>query len=156
LKSDRKYRMTQQRRVIFEEVKSGCHPTADQIYERVRKRLPQISMGTVYRNLDTLASLGYIRKMEPDHTQMRFDGNTREHYHTTCMNCDRVDDMHIEPMDETLENLEKVLGKLTKYGIFGHRLEFIGLCPECSEQEKEFSLETKNKIKNRGGVKLWD
>jgi len=148
--------MTRQRQVILEEVKSGCHPTADQIYERVRKRLPQISMGTVYRNLDTLASLGFIRKMQPDHPQMRFDFNTKEHYHTTCMNCNRVDDMHIEPMDDTLENLGKALGKLTKFGIFGHRLEFIGLCPECSEQEKEFSLKGKNQIVKKGGVKLWN
>lgn len=146
MKSDRRYRMTQQRQVILEEVRSGCHPTADQIYERVRKRLPQISMGTVYRNLDTLASLGFIRKMEPDHTQMRFDANTKEHYHTTCMNCERVDDLPIESLDDTLANLEKALGKLTKYGIFGHRLEFIGLCPECAKLENKFSLETKNKI----------
>jgi Fur family ferric uptake transcriptional regulator len=148
--------MTRQRQVIFEEVKSGCHPTADQIYERVRKRMPQISMGTVYRNLDTLASLGLISKMQPDHTQMRFDFNTTEHYHTTCMNCGRVDDFPIEPTDNTLENLEKALGKLTKYGIFGHRLEFISLCPECSEKEEEFLLEEKNKIAKKGGVKLWN
>ena len=141
--------MTRQRQVILEEVKSGCHPTADQIYERVRKRLPQISMGTVYRNLDTLASLGYIRKMEPDHTQMRFDANTKEHYHTTCMNCHKVDDFPIEPLDDTLENLEKALGKLTKYGVFGHRLEFIGLCPECSAREMEFHMKSKNKSYNK-------
>ena len=156
MKSDQKHRMTRQRQVILEEVKSGCHPTADQIYERVRKRLPQISMGTVYRNLDTLASLGFILKMQPDHPQMRFDGNTREHYHTTCMNCERVDDFPIEPLDNTLENMEKALGKLTKYGIFGHRLEFIGLCPECSERGEEFPLEEKNKIVKKGGVKLWN
>jgi len=74
--------MTPQRKVILEEVcKEGEHLTADEIYDRVRKRLPRISMGTVYRNLDLMASQGLIRKLQPDYPQMRFDGNTRDHYH---------------------------------------------------------------------------
>ena len=58
-------RMTQQRQVILEELRlCRSHPTADELYSRVRRRLPRISLGTVYRNLETLAERGLIRKME--------------------------------------------------------------------------------------------
>ena len=68
--------------IILETIKmTDSHPTADEIYERVRKRLPRISMGTIYRNLDVLASCGLIKRLDPGRTQMRFDGNTQEHYH---------------------------------------------------------------------------
>jgi Fe2+ or Zn2+ uptake regulation protein len=138
LKADKPYRMTQQREVILQEVMDSCsHPTADAIYEKVKKRMPNISMGTVYRNLDILATCGLIKKIEPGRPQMCFDGNTEEHYHITCMRCGKVEDAPFKSSDNSLENLENALGKLTKYGIFGHKLEFIGLCSRCNEKEKE-------------------
>ena len=74
MNSDQKYRMTHQRQVILEEInKDQTHPTADEIYERVRKKLPRISMGTVYRNLEILSSCGIIHRLEPGLPQMRFD-----------------------------------------------------------------------------------
>ncbi len=130
-------RMTHQRSVILEEVqRCPDHPTADQIYERVRKRLPRVSLGTVYRNLDVLASNGWIRKIGPDFPQMHFDGNTRDHYHMTCIGCGRIEDMPLEPQDDPVSKLETALGKLTKYGVFGHKLEFFGLCPRCREEKR--------------------
>jgi Fe2+ or Zn2+ uptake regulation protein len=124
--------MTIQRQVILEEVqKTDSHPTADEIYEKVRKRMPRISMGTVYRNLDMLAACGVIQKVDAGLAQMRFDGNNQEHYHLTCVQCGAIKDIPIEIPNNSLENLEKVMGNLTKYGIFGHKLEFFGLCPEC-------------------------
>jgi Fe2+ or Zn2+ uptake regulation protein len=138
LSKEQKYRMTHQRQVILEEVmKNLDHPTADEIYERVRRRLPRISMGTVYRNLDILASSRLISKLEPGLPQMRFDGKTKDHYHITCMRCGKIEDAHIEPLDDTIESLENALGHLTKFGIFGHKLEFLGLCKMCMEKEKE-------------------
>ena len=98
-------------------------------------------MGTVYRNLDILNSCGFIKKLEPGHPQMRFDGNTKEHYHVICTQCGQVRDACIEPTDNTLENLENALGKLTRYGIFGHKLEFMGLCPACMEKASDLSVE---------------
>ena len=131
-KSEQNYRMTKQREIILEEIKmSVSHPTADEIYESVRKRLPKISLGTVYRNLDILASCGMIRKLDPGRTQMRFDGNLSEHHHLTCMRCNRIEDLDFEVSHDPLKNLEKVMGNLTKYGIFGHKLEFFGLCSTC-------------------------
>jgi Fe2+ or Zn2+ uptake regulation protein len=151
LKSDRKYRMTHQRQVILEEVmKDGGHPTADEIYERVRKQLPRISMGTVYRNLDILVSSGFISRIEPGLPQMRFDGKTREHYHITCIRCGKIENAPIEPFGDTLNTLEHALGRLTKFGIFGHKLEFMGLCKECVE--KESRLPSDERTIQRGGI----
>jgi len=132
----KRHRMTHQRNVILDEVRGSFdHPTADQIYERVRKRLPRISMGTVYRNLDVLASTGLVRRIGPEFPQMRFDGDTRDHYHMTCIGCGRIKDMELEARDDPINQLETVLGRLTKYGVFGHKLEFFDLCSNCREKQ---------------------
>ena len=146
MKSDKPYRLTRQREVILEEVrKARNHPTADEIYEHVRKTLPHISLGTVYRNLDVLSEFGLIKKIEPDFPQMRFDGITKDHYHMTCLNCGMIEDAPIEPSKNSLKNLENALGNLTKHGIFGHKLEFIGLCSKCREKANGYFIKKKNK-----------
>jgi Fur family ferric uptake transcriptional regulator len=151
LKSEQKYRMSHQRQVILEEVmKDLGHPTADEIYERVRKKLPRISMGTVYRNLDILVSSGFISRIEPGLPQMRVDGKTREHYHITCIRCGKIENAPIEPFGDTLNTLENALGRLTKFGIFGHKLEFMGLCKEC--MEKESRLPSDERTIQGGGI----
>ncbi len=140
-----KHRMTKQRRIILEEVlKSGAHPTADEIYERVKKRLPRISLGTIYRNLDILASEGLIGKLSTDYPQMRFDPRPDDHYHITCLQCGKIEDAPIEPLEDPLKNLEHVVGHLTKYGVFGHKLEFVGFCSECLKKQKGQSRNRKN------------
>ena len=124
-------RMTRQRRVILEELrKVNNHPSADEIYEFVRKRLPRISLGTVYRNLEILSESGDIQKLEPGCSLKRFDGNPSEHCHIRCVRCDRIADA---PMIPDLEiDLERV--NSNDFEIIGHRLEFLGLCPLCSDK----------------------
>jgi len=136
LDSRQKYRMTHQRQVILEEVqKVNTHPTADEVYEMVRKRLPRISLGTVYRNLEILSTSGLIQKIGPPSSQMRFDGITKNHYHIRCINCGRVEDAPIE----TVDKLENAIREISDYSIIGHKLEFIGICPRCEEKRKSFS-----------------
>jgi Fe2+ or Zn2+ uptake regulation protein len=126
-------RMTRQRRVILEELrKVNTHPSADEIYEIVRKRLPRISLGTVYRNLEILSEYGDIQKLEPGCSLKRFDGNPTEHCHIRCVYCDRIADA---PMASDLEiDLARV--DSTDFDIIGHRLEFLGVCPTCSDKSK--------------------
>jgi len=128
-----KHRMTRQRAVILEEVRRDLdqHMTADEIYEKVRKRLPRISLGTVYRNLEVLVELNEIQKLELSGSIGRFDGNPKGHYHIRCMRCGRVDNAPVAPM----QKLEDKLYGSTVYTIIGHRLEFTGLCPDCSIAE---------------------
>lgn len=128
--------MTHQRQVILEELRrTRSHPTADEVYEIVRKRLPRISMGTVYRNLEILSQCGEIQKLQPGRVQMRFDGNPKVHYHITCTGCGRILDAPLEASDDILKSLENTLGDLTKHGILGHKFEFLGLCESCMEKE---------------------
>jgi Fur family ferric uptake transcriptional regulator len=108
------------------------HPTADQLYERVRHHLPRISLGTVYRNLEILTAIGEIQTLELSGSQKRFDGTASKHYHIRCMHCGRVDDAPIAP----LRCLEDELYESTVYTIMGHRLEFLGLCPECTKDDE--------------------
>ena len=96
LGSTHRYRSTNQRQVILEEIKkSNSHPTADDIYESVRKRLPKISLGTIYRNIEILYENGLIEKIGPVSNQMRYDGITKNHYHIRCIRCGRVVDAQI-------------------------------------------------------------
>ncbi len=127
----RNLRMTRQRKVILEELRRiNNHPSADELYERVRQLIPRISLGTVYRNLEVLSELGEIQKLELSGSLKRFDGNPRKHYHIRCMNCDRIDDAPLAFQ----KNLEDQLNGETDYKIMGHRLEFVGLCPACFER----------------------
>lgn len=128
-----KLRMTRQRRVILEELrKSKMHPTADALYDIVRKRLPRISLGTVYRNLEILTALGEIQTLELSGNQKRYDGDPCKHYHIRCIHCGSVENAPIAPL---LQLEDKLYGS-TVYNIIGHRLEFLGLCPECSKNPK--------------------
>lgn len=133
LRSELIQRMTRQRQIILNEVRhSKKHPTADEIYDSVRAKLPRISLGTVYRNLDVLAASGDIVKLELGRTQMRFDGNLDAHYHMTCIRCGRVEDLSFAPSDNPIDILDHVTSNLTKYGVFGHKLEFVGICSACA------------------------
>ena len=109
---------------------SSCHPTADELYERARRRLPRISLGTVYRNLAVLSECGMIQKLELGGAQKRFDGNVDNHYHTRCIRCGRIEDV---PM-ENLTPIENNLRGMSDYEIIGTRLEFIGICPRCNKE----------------------
>lgn len=125
------HRMTRQRRVILEKLREmNSHPSAEEIFAVVRRKLPRISLGTVYRNLEILSELGEIQKLELGGSLMRFDGRTEKHYHMRCINCDRVDDA---PMG-FMENMETSLRGATEFKIMDHRLEFLGLCPVCMEK----------------------
>ena len=87
-------RKTKQREVILEELmKLRAHPSADELYERVKKRLPRISLGTVYRNLEMLSREGIIHRLETAGSQKRFDGETGDHQHIRCVRCGRIDDL---------------------------------------------------------------
>jgi Fur family transcriptional regulator, ferric uptake regulator len=127
-------RSTKQRQVILEEIRNTfTHPSADQVYKMVRSRLPRISLGTVYRNLESLASLGLIQKLDSGGTQRRFDGNPAPHYHIRCMGCGKVDDI---PCEADLK-LDHMIKTRSEYEIWGHQLEFRGLCPQCQQGDKQ-------------------
>ncbi len=126
-------RLTTQRQIILEELgKVTSHPTANEVYDMVRKRLPRIGLGTVYRNLELLAENGVILKLEVGGTQKRFDATIESHYHIRCSVCGRVDDVDIEVQEE----INEIAAKSCDYKILGHHIEFSGICKDCSDKAK--------------------
>ncbi len=124
-------RNTRQREVILEELRRlSSHPTAVGLYEIVRRLLPRISLGTVYRNLELLAAMGEIQKLQLSGSQARFDGNVVRHDHVRCTSCGRVEDVSGTPLDLALFRNNDSNG----YEFHGYRLELIGTCPRCREQ----------------------
>jgi len=122
-------RFTPQRKAILEELNQlGTHPTADDLYEGVRRRMPKVSLGTIYRNLDILYNQGFIQKLHVAESQMRFDGNPDPHFHVHCTQCGRIADIFNCP------DISHILNELdTDFTIQGYSLIFHGLCPDCSE-----------------------
>lgn len=126
-------RMTKQKKIILEILRSTTsHPTADWIYAQARKVLPDISLGTVYRNLNVLKEDGEIMELNYGSTYSRYDGNPQNHYHFVCLSCGRVSDVDMPVLAE----LEKRAEKAGAGEVFYHRLEFYGLCPDCSKTQK--------------------
>jgi Fe2+ or Zn2+ uptake regulation protein len=120
-------RNSKQRQAILNVLKgTRSHPTADWIYEQVRKEIPNISLGTVYRNLKLMKEEGGILNLEIGSLN-RFDGNSQNHYHFMCEKCGRVFDID-EPIDAEID--ERVAHK-TSFLVRYHRLEFHGLCLDC-------------------------
>ena len=127
-------RMTHQRELILEEL-GNCHnhPTADALYERIKKKLPRISLATVYRNLEILSEAGMIRKLEISGRQKRFDKEIEQHDHVFCVQCRRVDDIKFD--QNRLVSLEEEQSR--GYKISGCRVEFYGLCPQCRAKNRK-------------------
>ena len=130
-------RLTTQRQIILEELgKVTSHPTANEVYDMVRKRLPRIGLGTVYRNLELMADTGIILKLEVGGTQKRFDATVDPHYHIRCNSCGKVDDIDMEVQNQINQAAENA----SNYLILGHHIEFAGICPQCSERKKSTEL----------------
>ena len=127
----KKTRMTKQRKAILRVLKNTTsHPTADWIYEKVKKDIPNISLGTVYRNLNVLAEHGKIRVLDYGSNHSRYDGNPDHHYHFRCEKCGGVFDLDI---DFEIDLNEKINQK-TEFIANSHRLEFSGICADCQQK----------------------
>jgi Fe2+ or Zn2+ uptake regulation protein len=108
-------------------VKSKDHPRADWVYDQVRQEIPNISMGTVYRNLNALAESGDIRQVGIADGTSRFDGNTCDHYHFRCEKCGRIFDLDA-PVDQSISQR---VAENTGFKVYRQRMELIGLCNAC-------------------------
>ena len=126
-KSRNRARNTKQLEVIWRAVRDDkSHPSADQVYDRVRKKLPRISLGTVYRNLQKLVAGEKLQVLMLGRAQ-RFDPLVARHQHFICENCDRVFDVMVDSQKEIKP------AKLPHDGfrVTSHRLAFYGMCKDC-------------------------
>ncbi len=103
------------------------HPTADTIYMDIRDTYPNISLGTVYRNLNLLVEKGEILRINGMDGSDRYDGNIHKHYHFLCNECHRVLDIEMDSLD----NMNYIANKCFPGKVEGHVTYFYGKCNEC-------------------------
>ena len=128
------YRMSKQRERILELLRStDSHPTADWLYERLKSEFPRLSLGTVYRNLSVLIDQGFVKKIDFGSTFDRFEAKVAPHYHLVCERCGRVKDFEMSVYGD----LNEQANALTEFNIKHHRIEFFGICSECSQKGVE-------------------
>lgn len=108
------------------------HPTADTLYASIREEFPNISLGTVYRNLNLLVELGEIQKLNFGDGADHFDSRTIPHYHFFCTSCHQVSDLPMGPFEEINALAQRYHDGMIK----GHATTFYGICPLCYAQQK--------------------
>ncbi|WP_099469544.1 Fur family transcriptional regulator [Konateibacter massiliensis] len=119
---------SRQREAIKEFLMSRTdHPTADTVYTNIRQEFPNISLGTVYRNLSLLSDIGEILKISTGEGGDRFDANTAPHYHFICTKCNSVIDLEMEGM----EHINELASANFSGQITGHTAHFYGTCENC-------------------------
>ena len=133
---DRGLRLTRPRRIILDVVRAtDAHPTAAFVYRRVRRRLPRVSLATVYRNLRMLAAEGILAE-RTDEAGMRFDGNAGPHDHFTCLTCGRIYDVPARAE----RPVQRRLPARTGFEVLEHRTEYYGRCGACRRRGGRSSL----------------
>ena len=126
-------RATKQRESILKVLRNTrSHPTVDQIYDAVRKEIPNISKGTVYRNLEVLREDGAISELNLNGTLSRYEEKQDRHYHFRCDQCGRVYDLD-EPVNT---EIDKRVAERTGFRVSSHQTEFWGLCKDCQQKIK--------------------
>lgn len=126
-------RLTRQRAIIMEVLKgTTIHPTADWIYDKVRDSCPNVSLGTIYRNLNLLKEKGLIRELKYGKNTARYDGNSAPHHHIICIQCGKLEDIQCNIHPDINKSVEKASG----YKIVSHQLELNGICPKCLKKKR--------------------
>lgn len=108
------------------------HPTAEQVYEAVRKEYPSVSRGTIYRNLSLLVDRGDIVKLSRSGDVERFDGNMQPHYHFVCRDCGSVSDLEMPWLD----HVDVLAANGFQGDIEGHSIWFYGTCEKCKTKKR--------------------
>ena len=124
-------RLTTQRKTILKLlIANKGHYSAEEIYKVIRNKMPNISLGTVYRNLNFLAQHNYISEIKLLEKR-KFEGVNENHYHLLCKNCGKIYNLLELP---PLPNVEETVTNLTGHEISEYNLEFKGICKNCKEE----------------------
>jgi Fur family peroxide stress response transcriptional regulator len=122
--------MSRQKELIYDLVSSTMsHPTADWVYENARRKMPHISLGTVYRNLNTLVREGRILAITNSRGPVRYDPNTTRHSHLKCIGCGLMLDVPETDIDVVPRS-----PKIRQFEVLEYRIEFLCLCPDCRKK----------------------
>ena len=137
-------RVTKQRQILVEVLdRKNWHPSAEELHKLVQRELPNISLGTIYRNLEQLAQKGAITVIEEAGAQRLYDGNPKPHYHVKCLQCGKVSDVP----KKAVKWVQMPLVDMPKFTVTGHRIIFFGFCSKCRTHgvdKKKNDLESGN------------
>ena len=121
---------SRQRELILKTLKENCiHPTAEQLYELIRREEPTVSLATVYRNLNLLAENGMVKKIEGLDGTAHFDHQTFDHYHFICTKCNRVFDIPCDIAPDLAQDVESRTG----FRIASYDVSVRGTCKSCQK-----------------------
>jgi Fe2+ or Zn2+ uptake regulation protein len=122
-------RMTPQRAVLLSVLgRISHHPTADELYRRVKTVLPSVSPATVYRNVQILAQAGVISTLERAGDAVRYDPNPDEHHHFSCVRCGRTVDVYLSSVSYKIDGARSAVRGAR---IDSCKVQLQGLCPSC-------------------------
>ncbi len=131
-KSSSPYKNSRQRNALLALLRTTkSHPTASWLYDHLKGQFPDLSPGTVYRNLTILEEQGLVLVLHSGSTFDRFDADTSAHYHIICEKCGKVEDIALSADPAQDAAAQAVSG----YKISSHRLDFFGICPGCQKSE---------------------
>lgn len=130
-------RYSKKREAILEAIRgTDLHPSADWVYQMLKPTHPDLSLGTVYRNLSFFKEQGTVCCVGVVNGQERFDAVTEPHTHFICDRCDAVIDLHKIPVDSALD---AKVGEQYGFTVDYHALVFHGTCANCESQDKPMS-----------------
>ena len=125
-------KITPQRLIVYQTLLgTDQHPSAEQVYSKVRKKMPSVSFDTVNRTLATLARIGAAFIVEGTGQPRRFDGGLEDHQHFRCVRCDKIFDFHHPPFD----NIEEPDGLGRGFKILRKTVYLEGICDKCMKQD---------------------
>lgn len=130
---DNGHKITPQRLAIARILaESQGHPSVENIYDRVRIDFPTMSLATVYRNIILIKSLGEVLELGFPDGSNRYDGNRPyPHPHVICIRCRKI----VDPDLDSLDDMKKEVAEETGFHILHHRLDFFGICSDCSTEK---------------------
>jgi Fur family transcriptional regulator, peroxide stress response regulator len=137
---------THQRRVIYETVMSlEGHPSPELIYDAVRKKIPSISLATVYKNVRTFLESGMLREVSMHHGSLRVEPNESEHYHLVCLRCRQISDLDAESVEvRPLAKRRSFKGfQVTRISV-----DVLGVCAACAAKDSSIAIKTRQREKS--------
>jgi len=126
------YRSSRQRKRLLELLCSTeIHPTASWLYDHLKKEFPNLSLGTIYRNLSILIDQGIVKKISASSTFDRFEAKTTPHHHLICTKCRKIIDFE----EKVFPAINEEIRRSTDFDIEGYRIDFFGICRECQKKQ---------------------
>ncbi len=129
-------RFSTQKKLVEEALETLDHPTAPEVYDWIRQSFPQISLGTVYRNLNDMALSGRIMRLSFSGKPDRFDHNANEHFHMICSDCNQMFDAADCIPHSIINEMDEVLLHVAGFEVSAHELIFHGRCSACRNAVK--------------------